>query len=85
MLEKTSKNVPGDSLDWADVFQIGPLLWQAQLPGTIVAKYNGHKNVITKSKQKNRAYFWTIPFLVKYTGSKEKQTVQTGMITVPRY
>ena len=44
----------------------------AQLPGTMVAKYYGHKNVITKSKQKNRAYFWTIPFLVKYTGSKEK-------------
>ena len=45
---------------------------EPQLPGTMVAKYNGHKNVITKSKQKNRAYFWTIPFLVKYTGSKEK-------------
>ena len=48
------------------------LVLKAQLSGTMVAKYYGHKNVTTKSKQKNRAYFWTIPFLVKYTGSKEK-------------
>jgi len=47
-------------------------VFEPQLPGTMVAKYYGHKNVTTKSKQKNRAYFWTIPFLVKYTGSKEK-------------
>ena len=36
-----------------------------QLFITMVAKNYGHKNVITKSKQKNGAYFGTIPFFVK--------------------
>ena len=37
----------------------------AHLSEMMVAKHHGHKNVIrTKSKQKNRAYFWTIPFFV---------------------
>ena len=40
-------------------------LFRPQLSETMVAKYYGHKNVITKSKQKDRAYFWTIPFFVK--------------------
>ena len=44
----------------------------SHLSEMMVAKNYRHKNVITKSKQKNRAYFWTIPFLVKYTGNKEK-------------
>ena len=37
----------------------------SQLSETMIAKYYGHKNVITKSKQKDWAYFWTIPFFVK--------------------
>ena len=56
----------GSALYFLD-FELTP-----QLSETMVAKYYKHRNVITKSKQKNRAYFWTIPFLVKYTGSKEK-------------
>ena len=37
----------------------------SQLSEMMVAKHYRHKNGITKSKQKDRAYFWTIPFFVK--------------------